>query len=142
MYLPLVPSTRKSSFTHLHNTPNSHINQYPAHLHWHLYLLCAAMQNSRLLTCRYWALGPSCPDGNQCGYAHRDAGYLAIPARQPGTCLNFSTSRRCPRGDRCEYERKSTTFSSTLHSQATALIEVSEAFGERPQSKDSPPVAL
>ena len=74
-------------------------------------LLPTSMQNTsnRRFTCRYWALGPSCPDGVLCQYAHRVTGQVASPTLQPGTCLSFSKSGYCPKlRALCGYEHRHT----------------------------------
>ena len=70
----------------------------------------AYMQNSAnlRLTCRYWALGPRCPDGVLCNFAHSDTGQLATPTYQPGTCLVFGQHGYCYKGTNCGYEHRCT----------------------------------
>ena len=76
------------------------------------------MQNSnvsqvakKLLTCRYWALGPGCPNVvngiDSCEYAHYDTGRLASPFDQRGTCLEWSKLSYCPKVA-CWYEHRHT----------------------------------
>ena len=64
----------------------------------------------KLLTCRYWALGPSCPSiikgVDHCQFAHWDTGRLASPLEQRGTCLNFSQHGYCYKGGSCWYEHR------------------------------------
>jgi hypothetical protein len=64
----------------------------------------------KLQTCRYWALGPRCPNVvngiDECQYAHWDTGRLASSLEQRGTCLNFSQHGFCYRGDNCLYEHR------------------------------------
>jgi hypothetical protein len=72
----------------------------------------------RRFTCRYWALGPSCPDGARCIFAHRDTGQLATPSHQPGTCIVYSQLGDCYRGTQCEYEHR--------HTGVTGLYQGSE----------------
>ena len=69
--------------------------------------------SKKLQTCRYWALGPGCPNFDQhgvlnCEYAHFDAGSLASPLEQRGTCLQWSRCGNCPRGTACWYEHRHT----------------------------------
>ena len=96
------------------------------------------MQNTAngRFTCRYWALGPRCPDGVRCSFAHRDTGRLATPTHQPGTCLTFSKYGYCTKGTYCGYEHRYTgvtglhqgsefspsTLKSSLTSPAIELV--------------------
>ncbi|OAP56440.1 hypothetical protein AYL99_09619 [Fonsecaea erecta] len=68
---------------------------------------------NRRYTCRYWALGPRCPnvdtfDALTCEFAHWDTGRLASALQQPGTCLPWKLYGFCGRGANCWYEHQDT----------------------------------
>jgi len=65
-----------------------------------------------LFTCRYWALGPACPNLNSygtdvCTFAHWDTGLLASDFEQRGTC-RYWLQGRCHKGESCWYEHRDT----------------------------------
>ena len=65
------------------------------------------LAQTRRLTCRYWALGPECPDGVVCRFAHIDTGILAAPALQPGTCLAWFKTGACLKAKgKCFFEHR------------------------------------
>lgn len=71
------------------------------------------LSGRQLLTCRYWAFGPRCPDidgsGVQtCRYAHWDTNRLADFYEQRGTCYEWFYKRFCPFGLNCSYEHRDT----------------------------------
>lgn len=88
------------------------------------------LSDRRLLTCRYWAFGPGCPDIGArniqtCPYAHWDTGKLADFYEQRGTCYEWFCKRSCPFVAGCSYEHRDTgvmglhqgsKFASTLYS--------------------------
>ncbi|KIW10452.1 hypothetical protein PV08_11416 [Exophiala spinifera] len=64
-------------------------------------------------TCRYWALGPACPNIDAfgtitCSYAHWDTGRLASHHQQRGTCIPWKYYGYCGRGVGCWYEHRDT----------------------------------
>ncbi|KAL2436374.1 hypothetical protein ABEF95_009286 [Exophiala dermatitidis] len=68
---------------------------------------------SKLYTCRYWALGPACPNidafgTNICPFAHWDTGRLASHFQQRGTCVSWKHLGYCGRGSGCWYEHRLT----------------------------------
>ncbi len=67
----------------------------------------------QLLTCRYWAFGPRCPDIDAsnvqtCHYGHWDTGRLADFYEQRGTCYEWFHKRFCSFGVSCSYEHRDT----------------------------------
>ncbi|ETI25423.1 hypothetical protein G647_02196 [Cladophialophora carrionii CBS 160.54] len=69
--------------------------------------------HNRLYTCRYWALGPECPNVDAfrtvtCEFAHYDTGDLASHVQQRGTCLAWKQYGFCGRGVGCWYEHRDT----------------------------------
>ena len=72
-----------------------------------------SLSGRQLLTCRYWAFGPRCPDIDArnvqtCHYAHWDTGRLADFYEQRGTCYEWFYKRFCPFGVSCSYEHRDT----------------------------------
>lgn len=73
----------------------------------------SANPSKGLRTCRYWALGPQCPNTdafgtNVCAYAHWDTGKLASHFEQRGTCLSWRHLGYCGKGIGCWYEHRQT----------------------------------
>ncbi|OCT47232.1 hypothetical protein CLCR_02262 [Cladophialophora carrionii] len=73
----------------------------------------AGFPHNRLYTCRYWALGPECPNMDafrtvSCDFAHYDTGDLASHVQQRGTCLAWKQYGFCGRGVGCWYEHRDT----------------------------------
>ncbi|ETN41082.1 uncharacterized protein HMPREF1541_03017 [Cyphellophora europaea CBS 101466] len=71
-----------------------------------------SLTETRQYTCRYWALGPRCPDETRagkitCDYAHFDTGTLASDQMQRGTCLTWAQRGVC-HGLNCPYEHRQT----------------------------------
>lgn len=69
--------------------------------------------HQKLLTCRYWALGPRCPDIGPdkiqtCPFAHWDTGKLARFQDQRGTCFDWYYNGRCSFGAGCIDEHRET----------------------------------
>ena len=69
--------------------------------------------HSALHTCRYWALGPSCPNFDAfktvtCTFAHYDTGRLASDVQQRGTCLAWKHYGYCGKGVGCWHEHRET----------------------------------
>ncbi|KAF7510110.1 hypothetical protein GJ744_007009 [Endocarpon pusillum] len=72
-----------------------------------------SLSGRQLLTCRYWAFGPGCPDVDAhnvqtCPYAHWDTGRLVDFYEQRGTCYDWFHKRVCPFGISCSYEHRDT----------------------------------
>ncbi|EXJ67695.1 uncharacterized protein A1O5_09041 [Cladophialophora psammophila CBS 110553] len=73
----------------------------------------AANPRNKLYTCRYWALGPGCPNTDAfgwltCEFAHCDTGRLASSVQQRGTCLPWKHFGYCGSGVGCWYEHRET----------------------------------
>ena len=71
------------------------------------------VSTSTLLTCRYWAFGPQCPDIDQngtqrCRFAHWDTGRLSHFDDQRGTCRDWFYGRNCRFVANCMYEHRDT----------------------------------
>lgn len=91
------------------------------------------LAQTRRFTCRYWALGPACPNVTRtgsifCKYSHYDTGQLAGPFAQTGTCLNWSKHGVCYRFG-CTYEHRNTGVTGlgqggrkSIHSFRSRLI--------------------
>ncbi|EXJ57519.1 hypothetical protein A1O7_07867 [Cladophialophora yegresii CBS 114405] len=85
----------------------------------------AGFPHNRLYTCRYWALGPECPNVDAyhtvtCEFAHYDTGDLASHIQQRGTCLAWKQYGSCGRGVGCWYEHRDTGVTG-LHQGAVEL---------------------
>ena len=74
----------------------------------------------KLLTCRYWAFGPRCPNIDEngvdvCPYAHWDTGRLSHFYEQRGTCWYWTTNRGCYWGLACNFEHRHTGYMGVHH---------------------------
>ncbi|KAJ9610750.1 hypothetical protein H2200_005527 [Cladophialophora chaetospira] len=73
----------------------------------------ASYPRNKFYTCRYWALGPACPNVDPfhtvvCEFAHYDTGVLASHVQQRGTCLPWKLWGYCGKGTGCWYEHRDT----------------------------------
>lgn len=104
-----------------------------------------AITGRKLLTCRYWAFGPRCPNidaggVDTCDYAHWDTGNLSNFYQQRGTCWYWANPKfGCWWGAACNFEHRETGYMGVHHGSKLAW----NAFGQplRPLSRKTPPQA-
>jgi hypothetical protein len=80
----------------------------------------------KLLTCRYWAFGPRCPNidatgVDTCDYAHWDTGNLSNFYQQRGTCWYWANPKfECWWGIACSFEHRETGYMGVHHGSKLA----------------------
>ncbi len=112
--LPLV-NLANSKPRSTSNTRQSHPFQTPTFIYLEAAIILQVLSGRKLLTCRYWAFGPGCPNIDHngidvCPYAHCDTGRLSNFYEQRGTCWWWATNRGCWWGPSCTFEHRDTGY--------------------------------